>query len=651
MLTFCVGKFKVIHKFSVVKGLSTRIICGMDFIVKHGVVCDYAEGEATINFGEVKTPFVRKQNFIGIAYLSCDVTVPPHSEEAITVLCNARVPTGESVLLQVFNTVHRCVTVIPTVNSTGNELRVKLCNQSRRHVMLRKFKPVCAVVRMLRTAPTGQAVRPRTNEFNNSIPADTHPTIDFSFREVQTVPEDNHSIQQEDVEIKTVTKPKRTFEDLNIKMGDRITNENEAKPFRDLMSEYSDCFALSNAELTGCKLAECTFELKNPDSQPIRCKNFPLSAEDRTELERQVRQMEKDGLIQKSMSPYNSPVMLVKKHDGSKRVVVDMRKINAALKDEVYNTPTLREMIERIGASKAKIYSVYDLRSAYTPVIIGKESRKYTAFTCSLGNFQYSRLPFGLKLSGNFFNYLVQNMIAEDEILSKNCLNYVDDVIIFTQDLETHRDCMRRLFIVLRNAGLKIHNGKCEILKNSVQFVGHRFGSTGIEPITSKIDAMLSFPRPVNKKTLRSFIGMVSFYRVYIKNLTHDLEPLLELLSKNIHWLWTERHEAAFQQIKDKLKDLPTLKFPDEDPGAGAYIITTDASNLSIAGLIAQRSRDGKTEDLIACYGRSLRPNEVNWTTGEKECLAMIIAEIKFRHLIVGKPLIIRSDNLSVRYF
>ena len=651
MLTFSVGKFAVAHKFAVVKGLSTRIICGLDFIVKHGVVCDYAEGEATINFGEVKTPFVRKQNFVGIAYLSYDVTVPPHSEEAISVLCNAKVPAGESVLLQVFNTIHKHVSIIPTVNSNGNELKVKLCNQSGKQVKLKKLKPVCAVVRMLKAAPTGQAMKPRTNEFSNSIPIDTHPTIDFSIRGAQNTTMKDQESQLTTDEVRINATPRRTFEDLNIKMGDRITNDAEAKPFRDLMSEYSDCFAMSNTELTGCKLAECKFELKNPDSPPIKCKNFPLSADDRTELEKQVRQMEKDGLIQKSMSPYNSPVMLVKKHDGSKRVVVDMRKINTALKDEVYNTPTLREMIERIGASKAKIFSLYDLRAAYQQIIISKESRKYTSFTCSLGNFQYCRLPFGLKLSGNFFNYVVQNMIAEDEILSKHCLNYVDDVIIFTQDLETHRDCMKRLFIVLRNAGLKIHNGKCDILQSSVQFVGHRFGTAGIEPLTSKIDAMLSFPRPVNKKTLRSFIGMVSFYRAYIKNLTHDLEPLLELLSKNIHWSWSERHEAAFQQIKGKLKELPTLKYPDEEPGAGAYIITTDASNLSIAGLIAQKSRDGKSEDLIACYGRSLRTNEVNWTTGEKECLAMIIAVIKFRHLIVGKPLIIRSDNLSVRYF
>jgi hypothetical protein len=344
--------------------------------------------------------------------------------------------------------------------------------------------------------------------------------------------------------------------------------------------------------------------------------------------------------------------MLVKKHNGQKRVVVDMRKINGILKDEVFNTLTLREMVERVGAAKAQVFSLMDLRSAYHQILIDEDSRKFVAFHVpGMGNYQYTRLPFGLKLSGNYFNHLVGTAIAEDEILSRYCMAYVDDVFVYTVDIESHLFVLRRLLEVLRKVGLKIHNEKCEFMKDKVKFVGHIFGKDGIEPEFGKIEAMSTFPTPRTKKQLRSFIGLVTFYRQYIKNLSHDLEPLLILLRKDERFVWNEEREAAFQSIREKLKDLPTLAFPDESEGAGPFVLETDASSYSIAGTLAQRSRDGKEDHLIACYGRSLRPNEIAYTTCEKECLALISGIVKFKHIFGGKKLIVKSDNLNVKYF
>src|SRR5207245_1420527 len=194
-----------------------------------------------------------------------------------------------------------------------------------------------------------------------------------------------------------------------------------------------------------------------------------------------VRQMEKDGLVSISMSPWGSPAMLVKKHDGSKRVVVDMRKINELLEDEVFPSPTLQEVVDKVADAKAKIYSLIDLRAAYNQIVIEKESRKYTAFQTTFGKFEYCRLPFGLKLSGNFFNYLVNDAIRRDEILARSIITFVDDLFIFTQTLEQHLDVMERLFKALRRSGLKIHNKNCNILKKKVHFIGHIFGEEGVE--------------------------------------------------------------------------------------------------------------------------------------------------------------------------
>jgi RNase H-like domain found in reverse transcriptase/Reverse transcriptase (RNA-dependent DNA polymerase)/Integrase zinc binding domain/Integrase core domain len=443
----------------------------------------------------------------------------------------------------------------------------------------------------------------------------------------------------------------RSFEDLGLRLGDAIVDERDIKQVKEIIADYNDCFALSNSELTGCKLAECSFTLKDPNSRPVRSRSFPMSAVDRMEFEKQVKQMEIDGLIQRSLSPYSSPVLLVTKHNGSKRVVVDMRTINSLLKDEVFPTITMREIAERVGESKAKVFSLIDLRAAYNQIIIHEDSRKYTAFNCGPISYEFKRLPFGLKLSGNFFNYLVSQAIQGDDYLATFCITYIDDIFLFTTTVAMHIEVMKRLFIALRKAGLKIHNEKCELFKTRVKFIGHIFSEKGVEPEQSKIEAMQSYPRPINKKALRSWIGLVSYYRNFIQGLSNDLVPLLDMLAKDAKFVWNDEAETAFQSVKSKLTNLPVLTYPDESKDAGEFIVQTDASMHSIAGMIMQKSKDGLSENLIACYGRKLRPNERNWDSNQKEVLALVICIMKFRHLVVGRKLIIRSDNLSVKYF
>ena len=165
------------------------------------------------------------------------------------------------------------------------------------------------------------------------------------------------------------------------------------------------------------------------------------------------------------------------------------------------------------------------------------------------------------------------------------------------------------------------------------------------------MQAILDIQRPKTKRDLKSFLGVVSFYRIYHEGLPKKVTPLLQLLKKNARFVWTEDCESAFQEIREGLKNIKALSFPDEEEGAGRYIIQTDASQYAIGGTFSQMSRDGKEERLIACFGRALRSNERNWQVGEREGLALMVALLKYKHLILGNPgLEIRSDNLSVKF-
>jgi len=168
-----------------------------------------------------------------------------------------------------------------------------------------------------------------------------------------------------------------------------------------------------------------------------------------------MRQMEKDGLIQKSLSEWASPVMMVAKHDGARRMVCDLRKVNAVLRGENFDTMTLREIVEKVGGTKSKVFSLIDLRAAYNQIVVDKESRKFIAFVCPLGSYEFKRLPFGLRSSGSIFNYIISLALSSDEILCRNVITYIDDLFIFTDTVEQHIDVMRRLFVALRAANLK----------------------------------------------------------------------------------------------------------------------------------------------------------------------------------------------------
>jgi hypothetical protein len=154
--------------------------------------------------------------------------------------------------------------------------------------------------------------------------------------------------------------------------------------------------------LTGCTLAQCSFKLNDENSMPVRSRAYPFSASDRAELENQMRQMESDGFISNSLSSCSSSTVLVTKRDGSKRVVVDMRKMNSLLQDKVFHSHTLQEIINKIRNFRSRYFSLIDLRSTFNQIVISNESRMYTAFSSSLGKYEFNRLPFGKSFQGPY---------------------------------------------------------------------------------------------------------------------------------------------------------------------------------------------------------------------------------------------------------
>src|SRR6266516_6296617 len=172
----------------------------------------------------------------------------------------------------------------------------------------------------------------------------------------------------------------------------------------------------------------------------------------------------------------------------------------------------------------------------------------------------------------------------------------------------------------------------------------------GITVDTEKLSQMLDLQVPRNKKDLKRLLGSCSFFRTYLPGFCHSAGVLQELLKSTVKFRWQARHDEALEQIKDSLKHVPVLAYPDQGPQAGALILTTDSSLVAAAGFLSQVSSETGEEVLLGCYGRSLRPNEKKFYPGELEILAVILGIEKYKHLLLGRRLIIRSDSKMVRY-
>ena len=607
------------QKFEVLKDLTTNLIAGCDFMRNHNVMVDLAKGSAILN-EQKRVPLIHKREYLGIARLNAHTMMQPHSTRNVTVYIGSRYR-GDIFLLDLPEPI-KGIRVRTTMIKSTRPVQITLYNETENPIWLQKLGPIASCVRATQENRSQlNPLGPESEEERKERIAKIHPT-------------------------------RRTISDLNLKINQENYVKENIREFKKVLQDNIDLFALTNAELPGCTLMKAKFELKDPNSKPVRGHVFNYSQNAKLEIEKQVAQLLKDDFIERSRSPYSSSALLVKKSDNTLRFCQDYRNINKILKPEFYNPSTLAEIVERVGAQQPKIFSSIDLRSAYYQILVEEgPSRDYCAFTCHLGTFAFKRMSFGIQSAPAKFMMLMNMVIGSDKMLQKHVIPCLDDLLLFTQTLEEHTEVLKRLMKALRDAGLRIHPGKCEFLQRSVKYVGHIFSDKGVAANPTKLSAILDFPTPKTKRNLKGFLGMVSFYRGYHADLSKKVAPLLHLLKKDQKFVWTAECEQAFQEIRQGLKELPVLIYPDERPGAGRYIIQVDASDYAIAGTFSQASRDGKEERLIACYGRSLRPNERNWHSSDKEGGALMIALLRWKHLILGNPALeIRSDNMSVTF-
>lgn len=405
-----------------------------------------------------------------------------------------------------------------------------------------------------------------------------------------------------------------------------------------LLADYNEIFHVDGDNLTTNNFYEQTLHLTN--DKPIYIKNYRTPHGHKDEIDRQVRNLLEQNIIGPSLSPFNSPVLLVPKKSltGTKqwRLVVDFRQLNKRLVPDKFPLPRVDETLDELGRSK--FFTTLDLQSGFHQIALDKKSRQFTAFSTGKGHFHYTRVPFGLNVAPNSFQRMMN--LAMSGLPADICFIYLDDIIVTGCSELHHLQNLEKVFDQLRKRNLKLNPNKCAFFRHEIGFLGHTVTGEGILPDRSKYDVIERYPVPTNADETRRFTAFASYYRRFIPNFASLAQPLTKFTRKNVPFEWTAQQQAAFDRIKTLLKNPPILRYPDFSK---SFYLTTDASMIGCGAVLQQMY--GDTLLPVAYASKTFNKAESKKPPIELELMSIWHFVRHFRAYLLGKKFYILTDH------
>lgn len=419
-----------------------------------------------------------------------------------------------------------------------------------------------------------------------------------------------------------------------------VLTPEEKHRFEDLIHEYQDIFSSENDPLGRTDLVK--HEIRTT-GEPIKCRYRRTPIGLRDEVLQEEERMKEMGVIEPSSSPWASPVVMVRKKDGTLRYCIDYRRLNEVTLKDSYPLPNMEDCLDSLGG--AKYFSTVDLSSGYWQVQMTDDAKDKTAFYgVGGGLWRFTVLPFGLCNAPATFERLMERVLYQ--LQWHICLCYLDDILIFSSTVTSHLRNLQMIFDRLRQAGLKLKPKKCQFFREKLIFLGHVVSRDGIAVDPGKVSAVADCVPPENVSEVRSILGLMGYYRRFIPDFSTIARPLNMLCEKAVPFQWKEPQEQAFRKLKALLTKAPLLSYPREE---GRFTLDTDASDVGMGAVLSQE-QDGE-ERVIAYGSKGFSKAERNYCTTRRELLAVVHFVRHYKHFLVGRKFLVRTDNAAVRYW
>lgn len=576
--------FKVLHAESY-----QNVLLGRDFLSKFGnVELDFTNKRVRLGTGWHK--FLKVKDICPVTLIN-EVTIPGRSENIIEVHC----PKSSSLVTADFEPLTRFTTGIyathcRVIPNTEGIFHILLLNVNTESISLKNNTTI------------GHLVHPdEVYRVSSEVNSSESLSIDF-FKDVAYA---------------------KTLDSM------------QRNQIASLLSKYRGVFASNPKKPTLVKGME--HRIITSHAQPVKRKPYRLPHAWHEEVNEQVSEMLKNDIIRPSSSPWNAPVILVKKKDGSIRFVCDYRGLNDVTKKDSYPLPLIRDVLDNMHG--AKFWTTLDAAAAYWSMPLAEQDKEKTAFAVPRGKYEFNVTPFGLCNAGASYQRLIDMSLSG--LPSDRTLAYMDDIVVFSKSFEDHLYSLEQIFQRLSSSGISLKLSKCVFACEKVDFLGFELSKSGIKPQSRLTTAINQFQRPTTQKELKGFLGLSGFYRAFIPAFATISKPLTAMTSHKVPFTWTDECEKSFQELKHALSSEPVLAFPNTNK---PFIVDVDASNLAVGGVLSQIDDNGDSHP-IAFFSTALVQSQKNWAATTKEAYALIAAIRHWHVYLAGSKFVINSDH------
>ena len=604
-----IGRKKYEMDLVVVPNLPFPVVLGLDFILRKDVRIIPGEQEIWIEGDRFPLPDCRKESRSSGLAMAETMSIPARSEMAIgldkpgtgtgTVLCEGTTAATALGLL-----------VATTVSKAENgKVLVRVANPTSKRITVPKSVIIaqCEPIVERKANPTQQTATAMTATSNMGP-----------------------------VQIDAGTR-KRLFKETELDMGVNLSKEQKERMMK-LLDEFEGIMSKHESDTGLTELVE--HNIDTGDATPIHQPPYRISFAERAKVQEMVHEYVDAGFIQESDSPWSCPIVLVRKKDGTLRFCCDWRRLNAVTRKDAMPLPRIDDMIDRLA--KAKYFTKLDFTSGYYQVKLAEQAREKTAFVTPDGHYEWLVMGMGLTNAPATFQRLMYRVLGG--LLWTNSMAYLDDIVVFSPTFEQHITDLTEVFDRIAKAKLKIKPPNCSFAKSGISYLGFIISPKGVECDPANTEKVANFCEPRNRKDVRSFLGLTSYYRKFIRNYAFIAKPLYHLTKDDTEFSWGEAQQIAFEALRSALISPPVLAFPDFEK---EFMVTTDASGYGI-GCVLKQVDENKRERVIAYASRVLSEIEQRYSVTERECLALKYATQVFRPYLYGTRFKVITDHKSL---
>ena len=405
---------------------------------------------------------------------------------------------------------------------------------------------------------------------------------------------------------------------------------------RNILLKYKDLFSEKPGRFGNYK-----FTIDTGDHKPIKCAPRPMTAAKRDIMGCLLQKLIDNELVEKASGPWSFNPVIVPKKNGKFRLCIDYRPLNKITTPDNYCMPRVDDILACLA--RAKYVSVLDLSSGFHHMEIVQHDKAKTAFNTPWGLWQFTRMPFGVINGPGKFQRAIDDILGDykwDFVIA-----YVDDLIIYSETLESHLSHLDLVFKRLRENDVKLNPNKIQFFKNKVNYLGFVIENGQCYPDPDKLKSLEGYSVPKCVKDIQRFLGFAGYYRQFIQNFSLLAKPLTTLLKKGQEFYWSPKCQESFDRIRIALIKAQSLHLPDLNK---PFVIQTDASDKGLGCVLLQEH--DKVLYPVYFASRSLAPPEQNYSTTEKECLSIIYAIRKFRPYIEYSRFVIQTDHQALSW-